>query len=103
MKYEETNYFVCFAKKDLQKDFVDVISCVFKTWNKKKCEWMEREVYFDVEKEWPDLEQGDRVRYIVQSNFLIEYEVLERGALKDSDQFPPEWNLGKTEEKENEE
>ena len=103
MKYEETNYFVCFAKKDLQKDFVDVISCVFKTWNKKKCEWMEREVYFDVEKEWPDLEQGDRVRYIVQSNFLIQYQVLERGALKESDQFPPEMNLGKTEKEKVEE
>ena len=54
---------------------------------------MEREVYFDVEKEWPDLEQGDRVRYIVQSNFLIEYVVLERGALKENDAFPPELNI----------
>ena len=42
---------------------------------------MEREVYFDVEKEWPDLEQGDFVRYVVQSNFLIRYEVLQRQAL----------------------
>ena len=88
LKYEEQNYFVCFAKKDLQKDFVDVISCVFKTWNKKKCEWMEREVYFDVEKEWPDLEHGDKVRYIVQSNFLIQYEVVERGALQDDEEAP---------------
>ena len=85
LKYEETNYFVCFAKQDLQKDCVDVISCIFKTWNKKKCEWMEREVYFDVEKEWPDLEQGDRVRYVLQSNFIIQYEVLERGALKEDE------------------
>ena len=89
LKYEETNYFVCFAKQDLQKDFVDVISCVFKMWNKKKCEWMEREVYFDVEKEWPDLENGDRVRYVIQSNFLIQYEVLERGALTDDESAPP--------------
>ncbi|MBQ8375030.1 MAG: hypothetical protein IJX98_05610 [Clostridia bacterium] len=84
-KQEETCYFVCFAKSDLQKDNVDVISCIFKTWNKKKSEWMEREVYFDVEKEWPDLEQGDLVKYIVQSNFLIQYEVLERGALQEED------------------
>ena len=70
-----------FAEKDLQKECVDVISCVFKTWNKKKQEWMEREVYFDVEKEWPDLEQGDFVHYVVQSNFLIRYEVLQRQAL----------------------
>ena len=51
---------------------------------------MEREVYFDVEKEWPDLEQGDRVRYVLQSNFIIQYEVLERGALKDNESAPPE-------------
>ena len=81
LKNEEENYFVCFAKKDLQKDGVDVVSCVFKTWNKKKREWMEREVYFDPEMEWPDLEQGDRVRYIAQSNFLVQYAVLERAAI----------------------
>lgn len=77
-KYEETCYFVGFARTELQKDNVDVISCIFKKWNKKKSEWMEREVYFDVEKEWPDLEQGDLVHYIAQSNFLIQYDVLER-------------------------
>ncbi len=86
LKNEEENYFVCFAKKDLQKDGVDVVSCVFKTWNKKKSEWMEREVYFDPEMDWPDLEHGDRVRYVVQSNFLIQYDVIERGALKDEDE-----------------
>ena len=42
---------------------------------------MEREVYFDVEKDWPDLEQGDYVHYVVQSNFLIRYDVLQRQAL----------------------
>ena len=42
---------------------------------------MEREVYFDVEKDWPDLEQGDLVRYVVQSNFLVRYDVLVRQAL----------------------
>ncbi|MBO5335338.1 MAG: hypothetical protein J6A87_05110, partial [Clostridia bacterium] len=81
IKNEETCYFAFFAEKDLQKEYVDVVSCVFKTWNKKKQEWMEREVYHDVEKEWPDLEQGDLVRYAVQSNFLVSYEVLERKAL----------------------
>lgn len=81
IKNEEKCYFAFFAEKDLQKENVDVVSCVFKTWNKKKQEWMEREVYFDVEKEWPDLEQGDFVRYVVQSNFLIRYEVLQRQAL----------------------
>jgi hypothetical protein len=55
IKTEETCYFAFFALKDLQKEKVDVVSCVFKTWNKKKQEWREREVYFDVQKEWPDL------------------------------------------------
>ncbi len=81
IKNEETCYFAFFAEKDLQKEYVDVVSCVFKTWNKKKQEWMEREVYFDVEKDWPDLEQGDFVHYVVQSNFLVRYEVLQRQAL----------------------
>lgn len=81
IKTEEKCYFAFFAEKDLQKENVDVVSCVFKTWNKKKQEWMEREVYHDVEKEWPDLEQGDLVQYAVQSNFLVRYEVLERCAL----------------------
>ena len=79
LKITEQNYFVCFAKKDLQKDNVDVVSCVFRSWNKKKCEWMEREVYIDVEKPFPDFEEGDYVRYVTQSNFLLQYEVLERG------------------------
>lgn len=108
IKSEEKCYFAFFAEKDLQKESVDVVSCVFKTWNKKKQEWMEREVYFDVEKEWPDLEQGDFVRYVVQSNFLIRYEVLQRQALTaeelgedDSDYIDDEGNdenVEKTEE-----
>ena len=81
IKGEEKCYFAFFAEKNVQKEYVDVVSCVFKTWNKKKQEWMEREVYIDVEKDWPDLEQGDFVHYVVQSNFLIRYEVLERQAL----------------------
>ncbi len=76
LKITEENLFVGFAKQDLQKDYVDVVSCIFKTWNQKKCEWMEREVYWDVEKELPDLESGDRVRYVSQSNFLVQYEVV---------------------------
>lgn len=82
LKITETSYFVCFAKQDLQKDNVDVISCIFQTWNKKKCEWMEREVYCDPEKPFPDFEKGDFVRYVTQSNFLVQYEVLKRHAIE---------------------
>ena len=82
LKNEEKNYFYCFEEKSLQKDNVDVIGCVFETWSKKKSEWMEREAYFDVEKPLPVLESGDYVRYIVQSNFILQYEILEHKALE---------------------
>ena len=82
LKNEEKNYFYCFEEKSLQKDNVDVIGCVFETWSKKKSEWMEREAYFDVEKPLPVLESGDYVRYIVQSNLILQYEILEHKALE---------------------
>lgn len=91
LKISEENIFVGFAKQDLQKDYVDVISCIFKTWNKKKCEWMEREVYWDVEKEYPDLEAGDIVRYVSQSNFMLQYEVV--GRVESDDELLEENNL----------
>lgn len=82
LKMEEKNYFYCFDEKSLQKDNIDVIACVFETWNKKKSEWMERETYFDPEMPLPQFESGDYVRYVSQSNFVIQYEILERRALE---------------------
>ncbi len=82
LKNEENNYFYCFDKPTLQKDNIDVESCIFETWNKKKCEWMEREAYFDPEMPRPPFESGDFVRYITQSNFVIEYEILQKKALE---------------------
>jgi len=82
LKNEEKNYFYCFEEKSLQKENIDVMGCVFETWNKKKCEWMEREAYFDVEKPLPEFESGDYVRYIVQSNFIIQYEFIQKKALE---------------------
>ena len=82
IKNEEICYFLCFEKKDLQKDFVDVMGCVFTTWNKKKSEWMEREAYFDVEKELPDFQEGDLVKYVVQSNFIVQYDIIKRHAIE---------------------
>ena len=82
LKNVETNHFYCFDEPSLQKDNIDVVSCVFETWNKKKCEWMEREVYFDPERPLPPFESGDYVRYITQSNFVIQYEILQKKALE---------------------
>lgn len=85
LKNVEENYFVGFEKKELQKDYVDVVSAIFKTWNNKKQEWMVREAYVDVEKPLPDLEAGDLVKYVTQGNFIVQYTVLERGALAPED------------------
>lgn len=82
LKNEEKNYFFSFQKKSLQKDNIDVSGCVFETWSKKKQEWLDREAYWDNEKPLPELESGDLVRYIVQSNFIVQYEILEKHALE---------------------
>ena len=82
IKNDEQNYFVRFENCDLQKDFVDVVACVFMIWNKKKQEWMKRIAYIDAEKTLPDFKSGDFVRYITQGNFIIQYEVLAREVLE---------------------
>lgn len=80
LKMEECNYFYRFREKSLQKDNIDVIGCVFATWSRKKQEWMEREAYCDPEKPLPEFGEGDLVRYVTQSNFIVQYEILERHA-----------------------
>ncbi|MBR2022906.1 MAG: hypothetical protein IJ996_00120 [Clostridia bacterium] len=80
LKMTETNYFYTFRSQTLQKDNIDVLSCIFATWSKKREEWLEREVYADVEKSKPEIGEGDLVRYVTQSNILVQYEVLEKHA-----------------------
>ncbi len=82
IKMEEMNYFYCFRGKSKQKDNIDVVSCVFETWSKKKQEWLEREAYFDAEKPLPKMESGDLVEYITQSNFIVQYNIIEKQALE---------------------
>ena len=82
LKGEEKNYFYCFEEKALQKDNVDVMGCVFETWSKKRSEWMEREAFWDKEKPLPELDSGDYVQYIVQSNFIVQYQILQKHALE---------------------
>ena len=82
IKMEEKNYFYYFREKNLQKDNIDVVGCVFETWSKKKQEWLEREVYFDCEKPLPEIESGDLVEYITQSNFIIQYKIIEKQVLQ---------------------
>ncbi|MBQ7880095.1 MAG: hypothetical protein IJ317_05550 [Clostridia bacterium] len=80
LKVGETNYFYRFREKSLQKDNIDVVGCVFETYSRKKQEWMEREVYADSEKPLPEFGEGDLVRYVAQSNILIQYDILEKHA-----------------------
>ena len=81
-KNVEKNYFYSFEKHNLQKDNIDVTYAVFEAWNKKKQEWMEREAYFDSEKKLPDFGSGDYVQYVVQSNFIVQYRIIEKGVLE---------------------
>lgn len=82
LKNEEKNYFYRFEERTLQKDNIDVVAGVFETWSKKKQEWMDRETYCDCEKPLPPFESGDFVQYIVQSNFIIQYNILQKKALE---------------------
>ena len=59
IKSEECNYFYCFREKSLQKENIDVVGCVFETWSKKKCEWMDREVYWDNEEHKAYIVRGE--------------------------------------------
>lgn len=81
LKNTEQNYFVGFEKRDVQKDYVDVVSVIFKTWNAKKSEWMIREAYIDKEKPLPDFELGDLVKYVTQGNFILQYKIVKKAAL----------------------
>jgi hypothetical protein len=98
-KNVEKNYFYSFEKHNLQKDNIDVTYAVFESWNKKKQEWMEREAYCDPEKPLPDFGSGDFVQYVVQSNFIVQYRVLERGVL----QFEEEYEDDEMQEEDTEE
>ena len=100
MKNDEQNYFVRFENCQLQKDYVDVVSCIFMTWNKKKHEWMKREAYIDAEKPLPDFGRGDLVRYITQGNFIIQYEILERGVfeIEEIDEYYEDYEYGDEED-----
>ena len=103
LKQEEKNYFYCFQEKSLQKDNIDVVGCVFETWSKKKSEWLEREAYFDPEMPLPDFESGDYVRYIVQSNFIIQYEYIQKKALEFEEVDEDEYESAESEETQDEE
>lgn len=76
----ETHYFYKFMK-GYTNNGMDVHYCVFGVWNAKHREWRERNVYLDAEKALPDFQEGDEIRYITQSSYLLQYEILKRGVV----------------------
>lgn len=102
MKVEEKYYFYQFREKTLQKDNIDVISAVFAYWDAKTQEWREREVYCDAEKPLPQIESGDYVRYVTQSNFIVEYEIIQRHAYDFYEEYEEETEETNVGEQENE-
>ena len=81
IKKEEQAYYLGKMDTPTLADGVDVFTHVFTVWNKKKREWMNRETHVDVEVEQPQIKSGALVRYVSRGSFLLQYEVLEEGAL----------------------
>ena len=92
LKMEETNYFYGYQAETVEKNHLDAYSCILATWNARSHEWLEREIYVDVEKPLPDFERGDLVKYITQSNFLLGYEIIQKHAQDFDDLFGYEQN-----------
>jgi hypothetical protein len=82
LKSVEKNYFYCFDEKVLQKETIDVHSCIFEVWDRKHKEWLEREVYCDPEKPLPPFEEGDEILYVTQSSYLLQYEIKQKNAVE---------------------
>ena len=82
LKSVEMNYFYCFDEKVLQKETIDVHSCIFEIWDRKYKEWLEREVYCDPEKPLPPFEEGDEILYVTQSSYLLQYEIKQKKAVE---------------------
>ena len=76
IKETSTGSFLEYDESLQDKDGVDCKSLVFVEWNKYKNDFFERKVLVFDEKEYPELKEGQNVKYVTQGNFLIEYEIL---------------------------
>jgi len=59
------------------KDGVDFKSLIFIEWNKYKNDYFERKVLVLYEKDFPEIEERAKVRFITQANVLISYEIID--------------------------
>ncbi len=77
LKETSTGSFFEYDESVLTKDGVECKSVVFLEWNKYKNDFYERKVLVYVEKEFPQFEKNQNVRYVTQGNMLFSYEILE--------------------------
>lgn len=75
MKQVNLSYFSHYDKPE-HKDGIDYYVLIMSEWSKKKSEYMDRKIYCVKEKELPQLQAGDQVRYVTQGNVIVEYEVI---------------------------
>ena len=71
--------FIDYSPNKENKDGVEIKSLIFLEWNKYKQECFERKVYVPYHKSFPEIKENDMVTYITQGNFLVAYEIQEKG------------------------
>lgn len=76
-KYEGN--FIEYSYEKENKDNVEIKSLIFLEWNKYKEECFERKVYVPFNKPFPEIKENQMVTYTTQGNFLIAYEIQEKG------------------------
>ena len=76
-KYEGN--FIEYSYKKENKDNVEIKSLIFLEWNKYKEECFERKVYVPFDKPFPEIKENQMVTYFTQGNFLVSYEIQEKG------------------------
>ncbi|MBQ3046494.1 MAG: hypothetical protein IJD54_00450 [Clostridia bacterium] len=77
LRETSTGSFFEYNESIQDKDGVDFKSLVFLEWNKYKNDFFERKVLVFNEREFPEFQENDNVRYVTQGNVLISYEILD--------------------------
>ncbi len=73
-----TASFMRFNSEIMQRDGVDFKSMTFIEWSEKEKDFMERNVFLDVEKQRPDFRAGDEVSFNTYANVLVSYKINNR-------------------------
>ena len=77
LKEETTAAFFEYQDVLHDKDGVDCKSLIFLEWNARKNDYFERKVLVFAEKDFPQIPEKAKVKFITQGNFLLSYEILE--------------------------